>query len=868
MRTASRVLSLARLVIGAGSRPQSFYQASGLCYNHTAAMSKEERKAQEAADEAAALSLFTSLGLDENTAKNASVNPKFRKTLTEIIHEAGATQGLPKSKGNLLYYAAGKFPANALVHRPTLLSYVLEEKIKSNAQMDGAFDYLKKLAAGSLNTAALEQSAGVGVEVTPEDIKAAVAALVEEHKARLLEDRYQVNPNILLGQITRTLKWADGAAVRAELESALLALLGPKTEADLKPVDKKKVAKPAKADSAKTAEAEVQPEAAAAPVAVVDPYADPEAFRKPQDNNHVHTEVPFSDGSVMRISNTPEQLAQHLKVTGGAVWTRFPPEPNGYLHIGHAKAMFVDFGFAEYAGGQCYLRYDDTNPEAEKQEYIQHIQEIVAWMGWKPWKVTYSSDYFQHLYDLAVQLIKSGHAFVCHQTKAEIEVSREQREPSPWRDRPIEESLRLFEDMRRGLFEEGQATLRMKMDHKNNNYNMFDLIAYRIKYVEHPHAGAKWCIYPSYDYTHCIVDSLENISHSLCTLEFETRRASYFWLLEVLGLYKPHVWEYSRLNITNTVMSKRKLNKLVTAGFVNGWDDPRLLTLSGLRRRGVTAAAINSFCREIGISRTENIIHMHKLEHLIRADLDATSPRVLAVLRPLKVVITNLEESHYEEVDAKLFPGRTDDIYKVPFTRVVFMEETDFRLQDNKDFYGLAPGKSIMLRYAYPVKYVGHSTDPSSGRVVEVQVEADLSPPGTKKPPKGVLNWVAQPRPGQEPLKLEARLYDVLFKSEEPGMVYERDAEGHVVARTKLEEPNAWLADLNPESLHTLTGCYGCPRLAQLKPGDRVQFERLGFFCVDPDTAPGRLVVNRTVTLKASVPLAVEQAKAQAVNGR
>ncbi|GFH28877.1 uncharacterized protein HaLaN_27440, partial [Haematococcus lacustris] len=536
-------------------------------------MSKEERKAQEAADEAAALSLFTSLGLDENTAKNASVNPKFRKTLTEIIHEAGATQGLPKSKGNLLYYAAGKFPANALVHRPTLLSYVLEEKIKSNAQMDGAFDYLKKLAAGSLNTAALEQSAGVGVEVTPEDIKAAVAALVEEHKARLLEDRYQVNPNILLGQITRTLKWADGAAVRAELESALLALLGPKTEADLKPVDKKKVAKPAKADSAKTAEAEVQPEAAAAPVAVVDPYADPEAFRKPQDNNHVHTEVPFSDGSVMRISNTPEQLAQHL------------------------KAMFVDFGFAEYAGGQCYLRYDDTNPEAEKQEYIQHIQEIVAWMGWKPWKVTYSSDYFQHLYDLAVQLIKSGHAFVCH-----------------------------------------QATLRMKMDHKNNNYNMFDLIAYRIKYVEHPHAGAKWCIYPSYDYTHCIVDSLENISHSLCTLEFETRRASYFWLLEVLGLYKPHVWEYSRLNITNTVMSKRKLNKLVTAGFVNGWDDPRLLTLSGLRRRGVTAAAINSFCREIGISRTENIIHMHKLEHLIRADLDATSPRVLAVLRPLKVL--------------------------------------------------------------------------------------------------------------------------------------------------------------------------------------------------------------------------------------
>ena len=353
-----------------------------------------------------------------------------------------------------------------------------------------------------------------------------------------------------------------------------------------------KEAKPAAEDAKKS-------EASAAENATPDdPYS---FFPKPHENNIVHTTVDFSDGRVMHIANSPEKLKAHLAATEGRIVTRFPPEPNGYLHIGHAKAMFVDFGMARQYDGVCYLRYDDTNPEAEKLEYIEHIQDIVAWMGWKPWKITYSSDYFTELYDFAVELIKRGHAYVCHQTKDEIEASREKREASPWRDRPIEESLCLFEDMRRGLVDEGKATLRMKMDHKNANYNMFDLIAYRIKFTPHPHAGDKWCIYPSYDYTHCLVDALENITHSLCTLEFETRRASYYWLLEVLDTYKPFVWEYARLNITHNVMSKRKLNKLVTGGLVKGWDDPRLLTLAGLRRRGVSPTSINAFCREVGL---------------------------------------------------------------------------------------------------------------------------------------------------------------------------------------------------------------------------------------------------------------------------
>eukprot|EP00798_Chlamydomonas_sp_ICE-L_P030329 gene30329-35322_t len=767
--------------------------------------------------EADALKLFTSIGLDETVAKNANKNPKGRATLVEVIAEAGFTNtGCGKAFGNLLYTVSTKFPANALVHRPTLIKYILDETIKTVAQLDGACDYYKKVTLGQM-------------KVTPEEIKAAVAEAVKASEEKLKTERYHCNTNIILGGITRSLKWAEGATVRAELEAQVAVLLGPKTEEDLKPPpEKKKVKapKPAKDDASKAKAGEPAPE----PAVAEDPYA---FFPKPEDNNVVHTTVNFSDGRVMRIANSKEKLEEHLAITGGKVWTRFPPEPNGYLHIGHAKAMFVDFGMSEQYDGNCYLRFDDTNPDAEKQEYIDHIKEIVAWMGWKPWKITYSSDYFKELYAFAIQLIKSGHAYVCHQTKEEIEECREKKMPSPYRDRPMEESLALFEDMRRGLVDEGKATLRMRQDHKNENYNMFDLIAYRIKFVEHPHGGDTWCVYPSYDYTHCIVDALENISHSLCTLEFESRRASYYWLLEVLDIYKPLVWEYARLNITNNVMSKRKLNKLVMASHVNGWDDPRLLSLAGLRRRGVTPGSINTFCKEIGITRNENLIHMHKLEHHIRLDLDASSPRTLAVLRPLKVTITNLPESHFEEFDAKVSPGRSDATYKVPFTRVVYIEATDFKEADEKGYYGFAPNKQCMLRYAYVLTCTGFKKD-GSGKVVELTADADLNP-GDKKPPKGVLNWVAQPKPGVEPLKLECRLYDFLFNSEDPQSL-----------------GDDWLGDINPDSLEIVKGAYGNPALADVKVFDRFQFERLGYFAVDPDSSKDCLVFNRTVTLKES----------------
>ena len=741
--------------------------------------------------------------------------------------------GCDKSMGALLNYVAGKFPANALLHRKLLVDLIACGKVKNTTQIEGAFEYLSKVGAEAADQAALEQAAGVNVVVTPEQIAAAVADVVAANSAKLQADRYHMNVNPLLGQVRAVVKWAEVPAVKAELDAQVAALLGPKTEADLAPpVKKKKEKKKADGPAPATADAASQKKQDAV---AAEPPVDPYSFLpKPDANNMVHTTVNFSNGHQMRIANSATALETHLAETGGKVVTRFPPEPNGYLHIGHAKAMFVDFGMAAQYGGVCYLRFDDTNPEAEKQEYIDHIQEIVTWLGWAPWKITYSSDYFDQLYDLAVRLIKSGHAFVCHQTGDEIKEYRERREGSPWRDRPIAESLALFEDMRRGLVDEGTATLRMKMDPKNENYNMFDLIAYRIKFMEHPHAGDKWCIYPSYDYTHCLVDALENVTHSMCTLEFETRRASYYWLLEVLDLYKPLVWEYSRLNITHNVLSKRKLNKLVMEGHVHGWDDPRLLTLSGLRRRGVTAAAINAFCRDIGVTRSEGEVHPHRLEHFVRADLDANSPRALGVLRPLRVVITNLPDSHFEEVEAKLFPGRSDEGYKVPFTKVVYIEDTDFREIDSKDYYGLAPGKNVMLRYAYPITCTGFTLAADGSGVCEVQAEYDADFAG-KKPPKGVLNWVGQPSPGQEPPRFEARLYDQLFKS-----------------ATMSDE---WLTDLNPESLTKVPGAFATPHLAAAKAGDRFQLERLGYFCVDSDrTEDGGMVINRTVTLRESFP--------------
>eukprot|EP00892_Ulva_mutabilis_P008053 jgi/Ulvmu1/561/UM001_0569.1 len=775
-------------------------------------------------EQAEAEQLLGGLGISPNVLKQTLNNAKLTSSLVELIKAHGLQNGCSKEKGALVMIVGSTFPVAAIRHRPLVMDYILKDKIITNDQLNGAIKYFKGVKDGDAVIADFEKAAGVGIVVGDADITAAVVTVLQDNREALEAERYRFNTMKLLQPIKNIgdMAWADINKVKAELATQTEAILGPKTAADEKPKEKPKKVKAPKPAKAKEAVAE-EDEA----WKTADPYA---FLPDPKDNTDVHEELTLSDGTVERFCNTPEQLKQHLAVTGGSVVTRFPPEPNGYLHIGHAKAMFVDFGFAAKRGGKCFLRFDDTNPEAESPEYIDHIKEIVRWMGWTYCEITYSSDHFQTLYEFAVRLIREDKAYVCHQTGPEIKATREERGFSPWRDRPVAESLRLFEDMRRGLVDEGTATLRLKMDPKNDNRNMDDLVAYRVKFCPHPHVGATWCIYPSYDFTHCIVDALENISHSLCTLEFTTRRASYYWLLRALGLYMPVVWEYSRLNITQHVMSKRKLQALVGGGDVRGWDDPRLPTLAGMRRRGLVPEGINSLCKEIGITRSEGYVQLKRLYHHVRLQLDATSPRALAVLRPLRLVVDNLPDDHVEQVKALDFPGRGEQGYEVPFSKVCYIEATDFREADAKDFYGLAPGKSIMLRYAYAVHYKSHSTD-ANGVVTEVHVEYEPALKG--KPPKGVVNWVARPAPAKEPTCAEARLYsDALFKSENPG---------------ELED---WRGDLNKESEEVLQGVMLCPRLLGAKRLERFQFERLGYFCVDTDSTPEALVFNRTCTLR------------------
>ena len=799
-------------------------------------------------------------GLSESEARQAKGNTKLRRHVLAVMEEAGVFgsvegggggegKSYPKQTGALLYSIATRFPhallAAAPERRKTVVRYCIEGGIKSSEQLEAAIAFMRALPEGdAVDAASFEESCGVGVEVSDDELHSAVATLLKEHEEQLIAERYRFS-NPLFGRVrfvVPELKWADGRKLKTCYDAAVLALLGEKTEADLAKPKKEKKKKKGD-DAAAPADADTSNADASTGAGGINGNADDESassggadpfamFPRPEVNHDMHTEVRYSDGTNAVMKNSRETLHRHLDATGGRVVTRFPPEPNGYLHIGHAKACFIDFGLAEATGGSTILRYDDTNPTAEKQEYITHIQDIVSWLGWKWEKVTYSSDYFGELYELACELIRRGKAYVCHQTAADIKEYREKQMDSPWRDRPIEENLRIFNEMRMGIWDEGSATLRMKGDMRNENANMMDLIAYRIKFSEHPHAGDKWCIYPSYDFTHCIVDSIENVTHSLCTIEFEVRRASYYWLLDALDVYMPYVWEYSRLNICHNVLSKRKLNRLVTEKYVDGWDDPRLLTLSGLRRRGYTPAAINEFCRSLGISRTENLIPLHKLEHCIRSDLNDSAPRAMAVLRPLRVVITNMDAKHLEYVSAAKWPNRrgAEEHYDLPLTRVLYIDRDDFRDQDSKGYYGLAPGKSVLLRYAYPITCTNVMRSPS-GEVMELHCTYDAS---RSSKPKGVLHWVAEPSPGTAPQKADFRLYTELFKTADVSSV------------------DDWLGDLNPNSLTVIRNGVVSRTLADAKPLENYQFERVGYFCRDPVSSSdsGALVFNRTVTLK------------------
>ncbi|HZI57931.1 MAG TPA: glutamine--tRNA ligase/YqeY domain fusion protein [Verrucomicrobiae bacterium] len=523
----------------------------------------------------------------------------------------------------------------------------------------------------------------------------------------------------------------------------------------------------------------------------------------------------------------------------GRIWTRFPPEPNGYLHIGHAKAICLDFGLADEFGGGTNLRFDDTNPEKEETEYVESIMEDVRWLGFQWEGLHYASDYFQQLHDWAVQLIKAGKAYVDDLSADEIRKHRgtltEPGQDSPYRNRSMEENLDLFARMKAGEFPDGSRCLRAKIDMASPNLNMRDPVMYRILHVEHHRTGDKWCIYPLYDYAHGQSDSLENITHSMCTLEFESHRPLYNWFIQSLGIFPSQQMEFDRLNLTYTLLSKRKLLQLVQENRVSGWDDPRMPTLSGIRRRGYTPEALRNFVANVGVTKTNGTIELAMLEHFVREDLNKRAQRVMAVLRPLKVVIDNYPEGQTEEMEAVNNPeDESAGKRKVPFSRELYIERDDFQEVPPKGYYRLSPGKEVRLRYGYFITAQSVVKN-AQGEVVEVHVTYDPATRGGNAPDgrkvKSTIHWVS----AAQAIPAEVRLYDNLFSKEDPNDV---------------EEGKDFTANLNPNSLEVVTDAKLEPSLRGAGPGTRYQFERLGYFCVDPDTRPEALVLNRTVALK------------------
>ncbi len=521
---------------------------------------------------------------------------------------------------------------------------------------------------------------------------------------------------------------------------------------------------------------------------------------------------------------------------GGRVHTRFPPEPNGYLHIGHAKAICIDYGIAEDYGGLYNLRFDDTNPSKEDLEYVESMKRDIRWLGFD-WgdREYYASDYFDQLYEYAVQLIKMGKAYVCDLSPDEMREYRgtptEPGRDSPYRNRSVEENLDLFERMRAGEFDEGSRTLRAKIDMAAPNFLMRDPVIYRILKVPHQRTGDKWCIYPMYDFTHCLSDSLEGITHSLCSLEFENNRELYDWYLDTLDVFRSHQYEFSRLFLSYTTVRKRRLLPLIQAGIVSGWDDPRMPTLAGMRRRGYTPQSIRAFCDAIGVSKANSLIDYAMLEHFVRQDLDARAPRVMGVLNPLKVIIDNYPEGQVEEMTAYTHPSYPErGTRPVPFSRELWIERDDFMEDPPRKFYRLGPGREVRLRYAYFVTCVGVDKD-ADGQVVALHCTYDPATRGGDAPDgrkvRGTIHWVS----AAHAVPAEVRLYDRLFKVENPD-------EG---------DP---LDNVNRDSRVVLASCYVEPSLADAPSGEVYQFERQGYFCVDPDSQPGRPVFNRTVELR------------------
>uniref|UniRef100_A0A8D8T7M1 glutamine--tRNA ligase n=1 Tax=Cacopsylla melanoneura TaxID=428564 RepID=A0A8D8T7M1_9HEMI len=767
------------------------------------------------------IAAFLSIGLNEKKAKETAKNDALSKYLKQVIDEASKIDKSSLQEcGSLLYHLASKVKAQSSIHLPLLVKYIMCKKLDSTLRLDTALEYTLS-HVNKVNEKELETACGVGIVVTSEDIEETVSKVLDKHKTELLDKRYRYNIGLLMQEVRTQLKWADGKNIKSEVDVQVLNLLGPKTETDLAPVPKVKVT-------------EKKPKVEK-PKAKSNETAEENGFEFVEDNinvSDVMKKLPFhkpgenfkSDGYVL-TDNTHKLMKEHVKYTGGKVRTRFPPEPNGILHIGHAKAININFGYAAAHDGICFLRYDDTNPEKEEEKFFTGIKDMVEWLGYKPYQITHSSDYFDQLYEWAVKLITKGLAYVCHQKSEEIKGFNPP--PSPWRERPVEENLKLFEAMKNGLINEGDATLRMKITLEEGKQ---DPVAYRIKFLPHHRTADKWCIYPTYDYTHCLCDSIEHITHSLCTKEFQSRRSSYYWLCNALDIYCPVQWEYGRLNVNYTVVSKRKIAKLIEENIVSDWDDPRLFTLTALKRRGFPAEAINKFCARMGVTGAQAVVSPDMLEAVVREVLNETAPRVMVVIEPLPLNIVNFDQLNTEnKFSVPDFPNDANKgSHEIHFDRTIYIERSDFKTTLEKGYRRLAPGQGVGLRYAGLVLEVDKVNTNSTGAVTSVDVKA--TPVDADNKPKAFIHWVARP------ISIEVRMYKRLFQHKNP-----EDAN---------EVPNGFLSDINPDSLNVNIG-YVDSSFSSVKPYDRFQFERVGFFTVDKDSkTSSKPVVNLTVSLK------------------
>ena len=755
--------------------------------------------------------LFEDAGLTpqkaEETMKNKSLSTAFEKA----IKTAKNFSTIDKSTGNFLYQISSKVKNSD--HLSFLSESIAKKELKTDVQLNFAMSYMKSKPQLPVDKAEFNKECGVGINVSPEEIESGCEKIIKKYEKELKEQRYKLLGK-LLGEARKDplLKFADGKNVKREVEIQMLDLLGEKTDEDKNKKKKDKTNKPV-ADLKSKGEP------------VVETLSLMEQLRGAALKFHKPGENYTTDGYVT-TKNTMHHMEEHLKFTKGQVRTRFPPEPNGILHIGHAKAINFNFGYAKANDGVCFLRYDDTNPEKEEEKFFTGILDMVRWLGYEPYKITAASDNFEKLYQLAVKLIKEDLAYICHQEQSEIQGHN--IEDSPWRNRPIEESLALFEDMKKGKIDEGKATLRMKHIMEDGKK---DPVAYRIKYAAHHRTGDTWCIYPTYDFTHCLCDSIEDISHSLCTKEFQARRSSYYWLCNAVDIYCPVQWEYGRLNLHYTVVSKRKIGKLINMGIVNDWDDPRLFTLSALRRRGFPAEGINNFCAQVGVTGNQVVIEPSMLEQCIRTTLNTTAKRRMVVKHPLKLKITNFKEYSGDAVEVFDFPAeKTGAKRSMSVSETIYIEQDDFMLKANKGYKRFSTDQTVGLRHAGIVlTYQSHEAD-NDGNITCVNATFQSIENCSK--PKGFIHWVSE----SSSEECEIRMYSRLFKHKNP--------------EDKSVVPGGFVTDCNLDSLHVISNARMEKSIAGAEKFTTFQFERLGYFCVDPDSSAEKMVYNLTIPLK------------------